>query len=803
MVEDETSYRNYSVIAPVIAEARGDGYEGGALFRTLPLPNHQIAMPLAIDAPFVLELNRRGIEYSPDENSVETAVPPNVWNAEVASNLFDSGGVLEAFLLSIRKVMDRYVTKESVMLFDDATNRDSHGGDFVPRRDVNALFHSIPILRSFSDPNKYISVSNATILDRDMHEWPCLDSLLPRLLHRGYERRLVSPLYADGSTVKRERIEGFRLVDAVGAHLDDIEDRLGLASALRFSEDHLYPFLSSRQAGRYKMDRQLLERLRIFYATLQDRDSTTVIRESFADGSIWLHATDPGITSINRYRIFESSPASLEGIGGIVRDLWGHESIDRYFDADNLVSVAQDCDDWVDVRDMIEATCHFGCLTALTGLHIATLEGYVLSETLDPDFNAYRIAGIAETIPDDDVDRIARYLEDGQADAVRLLKGLGLKDAGDYFTDTGNYLRLRDDAIALLSSDACDNQSLSHMRDEAKGRHKLIDVTFAELCGCTDETLLFLLREGDSLLSADSLKDLCKGIQRERSLTGQDSVTAELKIRAYDGSGLSIPSWNTQINIKLRQVLEHNLAGCVERLTSGKRPVRIVIDNDGTFDRIPDDEMERLFTVLGGSDQHRKCHFYVGELTGHGTSRKYLKDRGWNVFLNRGDSGDYLEALGRVLNLKFDDSRLRYIDEMEQGYQHVKESLIDPALADAGNDADAAYDSLDARFDSRRHRCALLLQVLRVRGGPRQRQPEQRADNRQGLRARPMEVRVRVRPERGRLRLRRRRAQAPHLDRRGGGDPHVRVQRGRILHGRHQGIDHVREKQQGGCPRCH
>lgn len=704
MVEDEASYRNYSVIAPLITEAQGGGYEGGALFRTLPLPNHRIAMPLAIDAPFVLELHRGGIEYSPDENSAESAVPPNVWNTEVASNLFDSDGVLEAFLLSIREVdgirMDRYVCKESVMLFDDATNRDSHGGDFVPRRDLNALFHSIPILRSFSDPVRYVSVSNATILNRDMLEWPCLDSLLPKLLRHGFEQRLVSPIYADGSTVKREVIEGSRLVDAVGVHLDDIEENLGLATAVRFSEEHLYPFLSSRQAGRYKIDRRLLERLRIFYATLQDGDSTIVIRESFADGSIWLHATGPGITSINRYRIFESSPANLEGIDSIVRDLWGHESIDQHFNADNLVSLTQGCVDWADARDTIEAACHFGYGAALIGLRIEALEKYVLGETLDPSFNPFRTASIAATIPDDDVDRIARYLEGGQADAVRLLKSLGLKDAGDYFTDTGNYLRLRDDAIALLSSDACDNQSLSHMRDEARGRHKLIDVTFAELCGCTDETLLFLLREGDSLLSVDSLRDLCKGIQKERSLGGRDGVTAELKIRAYDGSGLAIPNWNTQINIKLRQVLEHNLAGCIERLISRKRPVRIVVDNDGAFDRIPDDEMERLFTILGGSAQHRKCHFYVGYLTGHGTSRKYLKDRGWNVYLNRGDSGDYLEALGRVLNLKFDDSRLRYIDEMEQGYQHLKESLIDPAFADAGNDPSAAYDSLDARFDS-------------------------------------------------------------------------------------------------------
>lgn len=707
MIEDGDSYRNYSIMAPVLAQGGRTEFEEGSLFRTFPLPMHRIAMPVAIDAPFVLKLERDGIEYSPGEGAEGSTIPPNIWNSSVAANLFDPKGVLESFLLALRQVegirMDRYIRRDAIPLFSDPRNQDAFGNAHVPKRDLNDLCHAVPVFTLHADHDEFVSYDVGRTIPRDLYSWPASDAILSRLLRTGYENRLVDERYSDGGLIRKEPIDSARLPDALNSYLDALEADGGPRATLGFASGHLYPFLRGRTWANDESKRRCLERLRVFYSTVCVGDKTAVIRESLLDGGVWLHCDDgEPIDSINRYRVFESSPADMRLIDDIVRFLWERETVGEHFCAEGLSLRVGEYGGWDEVRDLVEAAYHFGHGDALSGLRIPALERYSFSESHDSGFDAFRRSGVTSVVPDTDIERLARQLGGDVTATVELLRSLGIKRPDDYFLDAGNLLRFRDDTLALLGRDECDEETVSHMTQEALKRRKVVDSTMEELCCCTDETLLLLLRKGESLLSKDTIANLCRGIHQERGLRGQDPVTSELKIRAFAGSGVTT-GWNTRIDITLKQVLDHDLTDQVARLTSRKnRPVKIVIENDGLFGEIPEDEISGLLVVFGAGKTSVRKRFYAGDLRGRGVDRPFLVDRGDNVFLNMGGDGNYRRSLGSYLSgsAKLDELKLHYVDEMERGYQEVRKSLIDPALAASENDNDSAFEAIEARFGS-------------------------------------------------------------------------------------------------------
>ena len=199
MVEDDESYRNYSVIAPLIQNESAVNWKVGALFRTFPLSLHPLNLPVAIDAPFILNPDRSGIQYSPYKDAEEQSGPANIWNTQVVRRLFENGGIFESFLLWLRSLegirIDRYLSKEATVLFDDTHNSDGHGNHWIPHTDISALYRTYPLFRLFANTTGFVSLGDAKIVNREFYRWPCTESFFTLMLGTHYRDQLLSDFY--------------------------------------------------------------------------------------------------------------------------------------------------------------------------------------------------------------------------------------------------------------------------------------------------------------------------------------------------------------------------------------------------------------------------------------------------------------------------------------------------------------------------------------------------------------------------------------------------------------------------------
>ena len=702
MVSDKIAYRNYSIMAPVLTSKIDINWKTGSLFRTFPMSLHGFNMPFAIDAPYELNPDRSGIQYRDEKQETVNA---SDWNTEVTNAIFSENGVFEAFLLWLRTVdgirMDKYIKSESIILFEDRNNSDGHGHAWVPKIDISELSHTFPLFRLFANHEAYVSFNDAEIVNKDLFNWPCVKSFFSLMLGEDYEGCVLSDIYVGSSLFEVKHIVESGFVEAMNAYLDEVEENLQLESdeMITFVNTLLYPYLKENFDLISKTDPEAFKNLCIYFSRLQDGNEIRIIRENYSKDIKWFHSENKNLTSINRFRIFESSPINMNIIKHIVDDTFGSRELRIYFSENIINKNEKSYRTWDKIRDFLHAAYHFGYYTE--NLRLSGLGKYVLNEELDDEFNVFRTSGVAEQIDNDDVLMLADYF-DNIDKMVQELKRMGLKPAREYFDEIGNYLMFRDDTLEVLKSQISFTEVLDDIKSVKQLYKKDINATFDMIYACNEEVLLFFLDEKNKLFFTDSYTAICDSIQEENAYWERTDVAAiEILIRACAGATNTISKKETRtIKIKIDDVLCHHLEYCIAKIVSKNMIGLVSIENDGSFIKIPEEEINPLIDLLKPYDLQREVHYFKGIISKYGSEKLYLKDgKGGHVYLHCDEDGNYKQALGECLDKSFDTEALKYIDEMEQQYQDVKERVIVPLFNKTGHDLSRTYDEIERRFD--------------------------------------------------------------------------------------------------------
>ena len=460
MVEDDAAYRNYSIIAPVITADTDIDWQGGSLFRTFPMSLHPFQMPLAIDAPFILNPDRSGIQYSAYKDKEGQNIAASTWNTEVSERLFEKNGVYEAFFLWLRSIdgirVDRYMKQEEIVLFKDRNNSDGHDNPWVPEIDIGRLCRGFPVFRLFANPERFVSYNEARVVNKNLFSWPCVKDFFRYTIGEKYESSILSDMYVGSNLFNAKPIVAIGFTDAMNAYLDVVESTLTLASAemVSFFNNQLYPYLKDNAVLINKTELDAFKRMKIYLSRVKDGDSFAVVRESYSDQIKWFH-TDNGkaLLSINRYRIFESSPVDLSIIGKIVEGIFGKRTLFEDFGQKNQASTVENFLSWEEARDYIEAALYFGY--ELGSVKFACLKEYVLSKKISPEYNAFRETGILKTVKDEDILRLSSYFNNDLSATIKELIRVGIRTGRDFFVNEGSYLALSEDTVEVLKSKLC------------------------------------------------------------------------------------------------------------------------------------------------------------------------------------------------------------------------------------------------------------------------------------------------------------------------------------------------------------
>lgn len=145
---------------------------------------------------------------------------------------------------------------------------------------------------------------------------------------------------------------------------------------------------------------------------------------------------------------------------------------------------------WDDARDFLEAAYYFGAETEK--IFFPCLKHYVLSENLDCEYNAFREAGVAEPINDDDVYMLAEYSR-GVEEFINDLKRMGLKSANGFFKESGNNVEFLEETLLVLKSDITLDRVLSDIKGVRERKEKTIYSTYETIKECKDTAIKFLL----------------------------------------------------------------------------------------------------------------------------------------------------------------------------------------------------------------------------------------------------------------------------------------------------------------------
>lgn len=706
MVEDKESYRNYSIIAPIITADTDITWQRGALFRTFPMSMHPIEMPLAIDAPFILNPDRSGVQYSTYKDEEGQQVSANIWNAEVSERLFEQNGVYENFFLWLRSIegvrVDRYMTQAPIVLFRDENNSDGHGKTWIPQVDISSLCHGYPVFHLFAKPDGFVCFNDARIVNKSLFSWPHIKDFFRFMLGENYENCILSDTYVGSSLFRARPIveEGF--TKALNSYLDVVEEALSLDSdeMFTFFNTQLYPFLRDNASLIIKTESDAFKKMCIYLSRVKQRDSIEVVRESFPDHVKWFHSdSGESLLSINRYRVYESSPVDINILGKITEGLFEKRTLYLYFSGKNQAIAAKNCRTWDDAKDYIEAVLHFGY--DIGTFRFECLKNYVLSEKFDRSFNAFRETGVLRIIDDVDIHDLSYYFDNSINNTVKALIRMGVRTGRDFFVSEGSYLALSPDTVKMLESELCPTRVFEEIRSVQKESGRYINTTYDIIRYFREDALLFFLDESKGLFSTDLYADICDRAQEDRRFWSRDDkVSNEILIRAVAGASTVLKNKEARSrSISIEDVLNSRLEDCIIKIRNNNAIGRLVISNNGFFERIPDEEIRPRLSLLKYDDGTMQTAYYKGDMSYFGGRKRYLRDiQGGNVYLKCDANGDYYASLEKLSEARFDLDALKYVGEMERQYKDVKEHIIVPIFNKVGHNLKRAYNDIERRF---------------------------------------------------------------------------------------------------------
>lgn len=580
-----------SVTSPIVTEDVSSEFTSGCLYRTLPLEEHILPVPIAINAPFIT-------------NSGRSAIADERRNQAIVKFTFDE--LLRGYFEELRDVdeiqIESYIPSgNGSRLFDKYKQ--------VCQVNLQTKIKSFEILRTYSG-DSFVSFANAKVLPDECYDWYDPGRLY-MCFNEGWQS-LVQRRYAGISSLR------FHPGQWRGNFVDHINEYLGSIDIdgeelLRLLSDKVYAYLDANYediAAEYRKNNRAddLKHMKVFAFEMADG---SVILEDGAADVIWVRDTKDDLRSFGRYRCLTGS--SLEGTAETHRWMADHHEVVEFrsaFTTDRLG--AGKAKSWAEARSVLETVLYF---EPKSNPKVPFLADCTLSEELDGERNIFRDAYLAtnndgilqHVIDKDELESIANssYAWDlPSEEIVGRIRRMGLRGPRDFFDAENGVARLNSHAIALIREYCEDDQTTemtlsavsdayNAMRSDSKKPGQLI-VTYQDVSECSDIAICGILRSG--LLSGETLSafanDYCtKRLPRK----GVDYAEAYLRALSFTDK---VPAAR-RISITLSDIVNRVLGATVREcmLKSGDS-VRLDIVADLPMVDYPSSEIDKALRWL-------------------------------------------------------------------------------------------------------------------------------------------------------------------------------------------------------------
>ncbi|MGN1020536.1 MAG: hypothetical protein ACI4O7_09170 [Aristaeellaceae bacterium] len=689
----------FSVLAPIIRDR--NTWEGGSLFRTFPMLDHQYPIPFAMNLPYELNMARKGISYS---NAMEE-------NKLVSEAMFRESGVFRTFLKHLRAcdgiAMDQYFPERPAVIFDDTDNRRRDGHYYVPLVNLSDILNTEELFPLARNEKQYVSRARLACVDERFLDWPEPRKLLEKLCGESFVDRLVARRYLSCDLLKRQRtgLIDARFVTRMNDYLQYLEKRLGCGSAeyAQFLSSSLYPFLCENEHAIDRFDG--FRQLAMYLFRVDDGSKTVMVREHVSPDVIWMDQTDQ--PSFHHYRTLASSGTDLSML------LRRHQPVDvkhapELFSARAVQDRANSADSLEAVLQVLEETAYYK--GDLKGIVFPALNRYALLPDACAEKNPLRDAGLLEIIPRRGADRMARSLRIDMNALPSAARALGLRAADDFFDEAGSFLRFNSLTRTYLSADHSQQaQDFIQLLGRKLTRcGKKLDTSYGELRHAPVAIQLYLLREPRWIVQ-EAYGQLCQSILDDQAVwQKQCNESTELLLRAVSRvSGSHLQSMS-RISLDMQYLVEHRLGSHVKRAVEKfgfDKCLHIV--NNGYFRQVSGQEIAEILMATE-LDEARKREeaaktFYGGDLSACHDDGKpidfLLATLDNAVYLHETAQCDIRETFSyKYLQCQFDAEKTRRFNQVRMQTQPVYERLILPALERTNNDWDAAFELLAQDF---------------------------------------------------------------------------------------------------------
>lgn len=439
--------------SPVICENDKDVFVGGALYRTFPLNENVFRIPIAINAPYVVNSGRSAIVYG--YNKINNRINQVVF-----------GEAFSEFYSIIREIpniaIDQYIyekdTKNS-SLFDN--------NSFVETVNLEMITRSQPILRLYSQKG-FVSCNQARVLIHDCYKW-----YQPAMLAAIFTDNKYDYLVEEKYTSRRIGASRINMVNVeFHQHINSY-----IAYCIQYNPDNIWnilqimilPFISSvydRLMSAYHADSkdELLKQMKVFAYT--DYKGNYRL-ESAQDGIIWMKNCPNRFNSFGVFRVLSTAPVRYtdEMLGWMSRII-NIQDFSEVFKEENIK--LDSINSWDELKKWIEMLIYYHISPRFK---VAYLKRCALSKVLSPIKNLFREAFLESSdseildhcIEQSDIDSILSdmggYSETTQEEIIELLRQMGLKQEDDYFDIERGIARFNKETIALFKSHCKDADS--------------------------------------------------------------------------------------------------------------------------------------------------------------------------------------------------------------------------------------------------------------------------------------------------------------------------------------------------------
>ena len=703
MVNVDGKWRVISFIAPIMENDASHLFRNGALFRTFPLFDEMIDLPVAIDAPYELCTDRKDLDFTDTKGHSR-------FNNELSNVIFgiqqEKHCLLEDFYLSLRECtgirMDYYLPTAPAKIYDTTRNRNQSGGFVIAPVDLRPILVTLPLLRTFYDQSLFIPLEKAYVLDKKIYSWPRYEILQKQCpLEEG--QYFVAEQYKGSSVIRKYAIFKKDFLGILRIYLDSIEGAFGIGSNafLSFVSNQLYPYLLRNKKEIH--DQKLWLNLPIYISHLKTDEGDRLVREAKGN-NLWRTSKQKNNLSFGKFRIIDSSPVDFKSIGQCVKSAGFQISrLDLDFEPLRIEKLSNkyQCNNLDDALNLIKAGAYYGF--SLNGLKIERLNGFSVSEIYDERYNPFREAKIVQVIPDEEVKKLAAYFGDSIPEAVKALEMAGLRTGERLISIQGSSAVLEPDTLKALERlpDSAAKKLVGRLFEAAEESKCTLLISYGDIKNTSIRVKNWFLCKSKRL-SPETRRNVSKDVLRDENILATDSEEGvELLARAWSAVDNTRQFEVKEKRISIEYCIKRDLLTTIRDKVINKEAKWLQIVTTGSFEEIPASDLLMSVDILNShlkEDRRQKygsAHFYFGKLSDSRGTLTYLEDgRKQHIFLNTDQDGQYFSSLREYIGAKKDDEANRINQNVNESNKDVRLQYIVPSFGDS----EVTFDDIKETF---------------------------------------------------------------------------------------------------------